>query len=146
MSINISGFGTSILIVSVPTFTAGFTVTQFSDDGDPIDFPSQTIRNTGMGANGHLVSWSSPSPIMLTLNVIADTIDDENLSILAKNNQAVRGRRPISDVVTATVVYADGRTVLLANGCIAEATLITGMSTDTKKKTKTYTFAFESAS
>ena len=85
---DISGFDSRITIRASNTFPSGFTVTQFADDADPFDLPSQQVADKAMGLNGHLVTWSKANPIMATLNVIPDTEDDRNLAALVEANRA----------------------------------------------------------
>lgn len=145
MTQDISGFGTRIVIQASNTFPSGFTVTQSADDADPLDIPSIQIADKAMTLNGTLVTWSKANPIPMTLNVIPGTTDDQNMSVLLAANRASAGRRPARDVITATVVYPDGRTLRLMRGKITDGAMGNSIASAGRLKTKAYAFAFEDA-
>lgn len=140
---NISGFGLVVTLIASQTFPTGITLTQFSDDGDPLDLPSIQIADKGMGLNGDLVVWSKATPVPVTLNVIANTQDDVNLSIIAENNRVGRGKNSSRDVITMTIVYPDGSTVFLDPGLITDAMFGKSVASAGRYKTKAYAFTFE---
>lgn len=143
---DISGYGLRVTIKASRTFPAGFTITQFADDADPIDNPAVDTSGVAMGLNGDLVSWGQAQPIGLTLNVIPGTEDDRNLRVLGNANVTSKGSRPARDVITATVSYPDGRVEQLVNGVITNFVRVTGVASGGRQKTTPYVFAFESAS
>lgn len=140
---NISGFGLSVQINADVTFPSGFTVTQFADDGDPFDFPSIQIMDKAMGLNGDLVTWSVANPIMVTINVIPDSEDDRNMSILLEANRVGRGKNSARDVVSMVGIYPDGSTVALSEGVITDGMPSSGVASAGRKKSKAYSFSFE---
>lgn len=140
---DISGYGLRVQIRASVTFPQGFTVTQFADDADPIDNPSTELAQVAMGLNGDLVSWASAQPHQLTLNVIPNGTDDANLAVVAQRNITGRGQRPARDLITAVVLYPDGRQVTLARGRIISAILAPGVASGGRIKTRPYGFAFE---
>ncbi len=143
MGKDISGQGLSINILSVPSFPAGFVVTQFADDADPLDIPDIQLNETAMGLNGDMISWNTANPIPMTINVIPGSEDDINLAVLAELNRAGRGKITTKDKIVATVIYPDGFIVSLINGKITNAPATTSVQSAGRKKSKTYTFAFE---
>lgn len=143
---DISGFNTRVTIRASNTFPSGFTVTEFADDADPVDVPSQQIADKAMGLNGTLVSWAKANPIMATLNVIPDSEDDRNLAVLAEANRVGRGKSSAQDIITMTIVYPDGGTRTLSNGIITDAPLSTSIASAGRRKSKAYAFAFEGVS
>lgn len=143
---DISGFNTRITIRASVTFPQGFTVTQFADDGDPVDTPSQQIADKASGLNGDLITWSKANPILATVNVIPDSDDDRNLAALAEANRVGRGKQSARDVITLTIVYPDGGTRTLTPGAMTDAPLATSVASAGRRKTKAYAFAFEGAS
>ncbi len=78
---DISATGLSLIIQASKTFPAGIPITTFSDEGDPLDLPTVNITQTAVDINGNLVSWSSPTPQTVTINVLAGSEEDENLAI-----------------------------------------------------------------
>ena len=143
MAENISGFGLKIQIVASVTFPIGFTVTQFSDDADPFDVPSQQIADTGMGLNGDLTRWSMATPTAVTLNVISGSNDDSLLSFLFEANRVGKGKLGTNDVITMTGIYPDSSIITLTNGVLTNAMPGKSVSTSGKQKSKAYVFAFE---
>lgn len=65
MSVDVSALGIKATIVAVPSYPVGFTLTQFADDGDSINVPDMTVMQSGMGVNGDLVVWRTPTPARL---------------------------------------------------------------------------------
>jgi len=145
MTIDASGFGTTINIQASQTFPAGIEITRFADDADPIDMPQLQINDKAMGVNGDLVKWSKANPIPLTIAVLPNNEDDDNLQVLAMSNRAVRGRRPVRDIITATITYPDGSVVRLLRGIITDAPIGKSVASAGRIKTNSYVFAFEDA-
>jgi hypothetical protein len=143
MSINASGFGTQVQIHAVPTFPAGFTVTNLPDDADPVDVPSTQINDKSMGLNGDLVTWSKGNPLPVTINVLPNSESDINLAILAEANRVGRGKLSANDVITLTVIKPDGSTATYINGKITDAMFGDAIASSSRLKTKPYAFAFE---
>ena len=143
---DISGFGLRIVLVASVTFPQGITLSQFADDGDPFDNPSQQIADKATGLNGDLITWSKGNPIPATINLIPGSEDDRNMSVLLEANRTARGKTSSRDVITMTVLYPDGRTDTLTNGKLTDGPVSTGISSAGRKKTKPYVFAFEDMS
>lgn len=143
MTTDISGTGLSILVRASNTFPAGFTVTQFADDADPFDLPALEIASTAMSVNGELVTWSSPQPIIPTLNVIPGSEDDNNLSILFEANRAAGGKTVARDIITMVAVYPDGSTVTVSGGKMTSGFPGKSIASAGRMKSKAYTFAFQ---
>lgn len=143
MAQDISGFGLKLWIIASSTFPAGFPVSQFADDGDPLDIPSLQIADTGMGINGDLVKWSKPAVVKVNISVIPGSTDDINLGILYDANRVARGKRGARDVITMTGIYGDGRTVVMTEGIITDGMPTDSVASAGRLKTKTYSFTFE---
>jgi len=142
---DISGFGLRLNLRASVTFPAGVTITQFADDGDPLDIPSQQVADKAMGLNGDLIVWSKANPILVTINVIANSDDDRNLSVLLNANRVGKGKRSARDVITFTGIYPDNRQVTLTQGKITDGMVANSVASAGRLKTKAYMFAFESA-
>lgn len=140
---DISGFGLIVGLVASVTFPAGITITQFSDDADPVDISSIQIADKAMGLNGDLLTWARAVPVPCTLNVIPNSNDDLNLSILAENNRVGRGKTSNRDVITITITYPDGSTVFLDPGVMTDAMFGKSIASAGRMKTKPYLFTFE---
>jgi len=140
---DISGFGLRVILRASNTFPMGVTLTQFADDADSLDAPSQQIADKAMGLNGDMVTWGKPNPIGLTLNVIPDTEDDRALSVLFEANRIGRGKQSARDVITLVAIYPGGRTVTYTPGKITDGIAGRPVASSGRMKTKPYTFAFE---
>ena len=143
MSYDISGFGVEARIVATTTFPTGFAVTEFPDDADPIDIPSQQIADKAMSLNGDLVTWSTANHIPATFNVIPGSEDDLNMAVLLEANRVGQGKSSARDVVTAVITTPDGRTLTLTNGRITDGPVSNGIASSGRFKSKAYQFAFE---
>ena len=143
MSYDISGFGVEARIVATTTFPTGFAVTEFADDADPIDIPSQQIADKAMSLNGDLVTWSTANHIPATFNVIPGSEDDLNMAVLLEANRVGQGKSSARDVVTAVITTPDGRTLTLTNGRITDGPVSNGIASSGRFKSKAYQFAFE---
>ena len=140
---DISGFSIQITIVASVTFPAGFTVTEFADDSDPIDTPSQQLAATAMTLNGDLLTWSTANPIPLTLNVIPQSEDDTNLAILAEANRVGQGKASAGDIITLSAVYPRGSATVFSGGAITDAMISNSVANAGRMKSKAYAFMFE---
>lgn len=143
--IDISAYGLSITITASNTFPQGITITEFADDGDPIDTPSQQVKDTAMGLNGRLMAWSTANPIVRTVTCIPGSDDDRNLQVLLEANRVGQGKRSVNDVITMVTTYPNGRTETCTQGTITEGMIGQSVASAGRLKTKSYTFAFENA-
>lgn len=143
---DISAYGIRVQIVASVTFPAGINITQFADDGDSLDVPSQQIADKAMGVNGDLITWSKANPIVTTLNVIPNGEDDRNLQVLLEANRVARGKRSARDVITMTAVYPDGTSRTWSSGAITDGIPGNALASSGRMKTKPYQFAFENTS
>lgn len=140
---DISANGLEIIVKGSVTFPSGFSVTQFADDSDPFDLPDITIADTGMGVNGDLVSWTTPTPIEMNVSVVPNSDDDANLAILFEANRAGKNKRGAKDKITITGIYPDGKKVTLTNGVIISGAPANSGTSSGRMRSKTYGFRFE---
>lgn len=140
---NNSGNGFFGQLVANVTFPGGITLTHFADDVDPFDAPSIQITDSAMGVNGDLITWAKPNPIKLTFGVIAASEDDDFLQVLFEANRPGRGKFVTNDVITLSIIYADGRTITFTQGRITDGMPATSVASSARFKTKTYGFVFE---
>lgn len=138
-----SAIGVSVRCLASSTFPSGFTITAFADDADPFDLPSMDIAQTAMNVNGDLVTWSSPTPIEITLNVIPNSEDDQNLSAVFEANRAGKNKMHARDSITLVASYPDGSSLTLSNGKMTSGTPASSPSSDGRVKSKAYSFAFQ---
>lgn len=143
MTVDISGTGFKINLIASNTFPSGVTISQFADDGDPFDTPAIQIADKAMGLNGDMVTWSTPVPLEVTINVIPDSEDDANLSALAEANRVSKGKSSARDVITAVAIYPSGKVRTFSQGKLTNAVPANSIASAGRLKTKPYTFAFE---
>lgn len=140
---NISGNGLIVNLQASVTFPVGFEITQFADDADPFDIPTQTISETAMGLNGDMVVWTALSPIEISISVIPNSDDDKNLSTLFEANRGGKDKRVAKDVITLTGIYPDNKKIQLVNGAIISGNSGLSIASAGRMKSKTYVFRFE---
>ena len=116
---------------------------------DPFDLPAIQLADKAMGVNGDLIVWAKANPIIITLNVIPDSVSDLALAVLAEQNRTARGKRSARDNITLTRIFAVDSVgqvrapLVLTEGRLTDAPGGTGVASSGRKKTNAYTFAFE---
>lgn len=146
MATDISAFGIRLRLIASTTFPVGIDITQFADDGDSLDMPSQQIADKAMGLNGDLITWSKANPLNLTINVIPNSDDDRNLSVLLEANRVARGKFGSRDTITLTAIYPDGKSITWDEGRITDGIPGLALASSGRMKTKPYIFTFENLS
>lgn len=142
--INISGTGTSVIIVALQSFPVGFNLTHFADDIDPIAAEETETTGIEMLYDGSLFAFDKASPIMVTFGVIAGSSDDINMKILLASRKSNVSILPFPDITSAVITYPDGGRVVLSNGTILKGPLVDTIQSPGRKKGNAYTFAFNS--
>lgn len=140
---DVSATGLALVVQASKTFPSGIFITQFADDADPLDLPAVDVAQTGMDINGNLVSWSTPTPQTVTINVLAGSEEDQNLAILLEANTAKKGRRHAGDIITMVASYGDGSTTTARNGKITNGSRGNSAASAGRLKSKQYTFVFQ---
>lgn len=140
---DISGFGLSVTIIASKTFPAGFTVTQFADDSDPFDNPDIDILSEAMNVNGEMVTWLTPQPLTINLNMIPNTEDTKNLDILFDANRAAYKKSVVRDKITIVANYPDGSKKVLSNGRPKNYAPASSVASAGRFKSRHYAFVFE---
>ena len=144
MAQDITGAGTVVNLIASNTYPAGLTITQLADDTDPMDFASIAIADKAMGANGDLITWAKATPLPMTLSVVAGSIDDQNLEILANANRVSQGKASANDIINVTIIYPNGSVKSFFGGRITDAMFGNSIAGNSFRfKTKTYVFAFQ---
>lgn len=141
--IDISSTGLTVTLIASTTYPSGITITQFADDGDSFDFPELTIAEKAMDINGGLVTWSKPSAIDVTMNIVPSSDDDVNLTLLGDMNRVGKGRRSALDEITIVVVYGDGTTKTLSGGKMTKYMPSGSATSAGRLKSKSFGFTFE---
>lgn len=140
---DVSASGFTLALFATKTFPASTLITQFADDADPFDMAAVAVAETAMDINGNLITWSAPTPQEITINVLAGSEEDKNLSIILEANLAKRGRRPAGDVITIVASYANGDVLTARNGKITQGIRGSAIASAGRMKSKTFTFVFQ---
>lgn len=143
---DISAIGLSMRLIASRTLPTGITITEFADDSDPFDLPSMDIATPAMNINGDLVVFSAPTPIQITINLIAGSQADENLAIIFDANRPGRNKRHAGDIITLVKLLPDGGSLSLTDGKIISGTPGISVTSGGRYKAKTYGFAFQGLS
>lgn len=141
--INISGYGLGMRLVASNTFPQGITIKAFADDADAADAPDMTISDTGVGLNGDLVVWNRANALEVGVNVIPFSEDDINLDILANANRVGKNKASARDVISIVMDYPNGGKVTLTRGVIIVGSVVPGIQSAGRIKTRQYRFRFE---
>jgi hypothetical protein len=141
---NITGSGTVVVLQASVTFPLGLTISQFADDADPLDVAALQIADSAMGLNGDLLIWAKANPIQMTLNIIPETPDEQNLNILGDANRVGQGKVTAGDVINATIIYPDGSITALTGGVLKSYQPGNSIASSMRLKTKSYVFEFQS--
>jgi tail fiber protein gp32 len=143
MTTDVSGFGSQVQVKASNTYPQGFVISQFADDADPFDIPSMQIADKAMGLNGDLIVWSKANPLMITINVVPNSEDDVNLSVLLEANRVGKGKTPARDEITIVAAYPNEGTLTLTGGIITDGAPGNSIASAGRLKSKAYQFAFE---
>ena len=143
MAHDISFFGTQVSLTASFTFPNGISISQFADDGDPLNITEMKIGDAAMSVNGTLVAWRKPAVIMIDMNIIPNSEDDKNLQILFDNNRLSKNHSSSNDVLTITCAFPDGTTATYTGGIMLQGLAGNSGASSGRFKSKKYQFAFE---
>jgi len=140
---DVSATGLSLTISASVTFPSGFTFTEFADDADGWDAPAIDIATTAMNLNGDLIVYSSPVPLLRTVNAIPGSPGQRNLAIIYEANRVAKGKRSARDIITVVANYPDGSTETLSLGKMTNGMPGKSVASAGRIKSQAYTFAFQ---
>lgn len=143
MNGEIGGFGLVITLRASNTFPVGLVVEQFADDADPFDFPDIQVADVAMGLNGDLLTWSKAVPLPVTLSVVPESDDDNNLAVLLAANRVGKNKQSARDVITLVGQYPSGYIVTLDHGKLTNGSISNSIASAGRMKSKQYKFAFQ---
>lgn len=143
MNGEIGGVGLVVSLRATATFPAGVIFEQFADDADPFDFPDIDIAEVAMGLNGDMVSWSKAKPLPVSISVIPESNDDNNLAVLLAANRVGKSKTSALDQITLVGRYPSGAIVTLSAGKLLGGSVGNSVNAAGRMKSKTYKFAFQ---
>lgn len=138
----VGGFGTTVSILAMKTFPAGFVLSKFADDVAPIEFGETQIADHEFLVDGGLFSFETSSAVTVKIGVIAGTEDDENLSILFNANKSIFRVGGIPDLMVMTINYPHQAPIVLNAGYMRTGRAGTTISETGRGKGKIYEFVF----
>lgn len=127
------------------------TLTQFSDDGDPIATQQAQIADGKRTMNGELVTWSTPVIYGITFTLIPGSNDDRKLRAKlyyhAMRNASAPRLEALVESLVITHYAGDGsdlyESVEFKDGRMREGTPVVGSNADGKALPSTYSFMFK---
>ena len=140
---DVSFLGSKITVIAVPTFPQGIPIEEFPDDADPINFENIDLTKYAVGVNGDLISWDVANVIPCEINVIPNSEADKNLDILATACRPAKNKVAIKNDITLVVAEVNGKITTYTGGKIVNVPTGNSASSDSRIKTKTYTFVFQ---
>lgn len=130
-------------------------ITEFSDEGTPIDIPALEVAAGSMNLNGNLVTWTKPNPINVSFTLIPGSDSDNNLrsflsAVSIGGKGASVGEAYITSMVLTVPAYTNGstnnkndKTFTFTNGRLISGQPAIGSNNDGKSSPSTWTFMFE---
>lgn len=140
--IDVSGFGTGIVIIALESFPMGFSLSQFADDTDPIAAKDVEPIGYEMLYDGNLFSYDKAAPVEVSVALIPGSDDDINCKILLQNKKGAKSVLPLPDITSMVITYPDGGRVMLTSGTIVKGPLVDSITSNGRRKSNVYTFVF----
>jgi len=149
--IDLSFTGGSITIKSGVTGATNIPVTEFSDEGSPIEVDEIEVAGYAINLNGLMIRWRKPAAYVAKVTVIPGSDNDESLTKLLNAAHITKGAtlEPIANLKVTMEVSAPGingaasRTWTFEEGCIVSGSPAVASDAEGKMQAKTFTFAFE---
>lgn len=144
-------------------YIKGNIVLEFSEEGQPVDFPDLETCGYAMNMNGILTTWTRAQPVQFNLTVIPGSVSDKRLrTLLYAGQMGGREGKPINqssvyisnailevpEITTdGGVVRSAGRTkFILSEGKLTRGKPVIGSNAEGKMQPQSYGFVFESVS
>lgn len=140
--IDVSAFGTGIMVLSTASFPQGFSLSQFADDEDPLNVEQVEVSGFEKLYDGSIFIFDKTSPILLSVAVMPNSDDDINLKILMQMRKSSPSLLPLPDTTSMVITYPDGGRVILTNGGLISGALADSITTQGRKKGNVYHFVF----
>lgn len=131
-------------------------ITEFSDEGTPIDVPALEVAAGSMNLNGNLVTWTKPAPVQISFTLIPGSESDNDLrSFLRAVHVGGKGKTVgnayIESMVISVPIAASNsatnkktyKSYDFKNGRLLSGLPAFGSNSEGKASPSTYTFMFE---
>ncbi len=142
MTVNVSGFGTKITLVSTVTFPYGFQLSAFSDDVDPIDIEDYQAADHEMLLDGGMFPFQTANPIKATIRLIPNSDDDENMKIIMEAARVKQNIISLPDFIILTINYPDGSVLILSKGYIRKGPIANSIQSAGRMRSGSYELVF----
>lgn len=146
MSHDISAFGIGAYLIADQSLPLGYYINAFADDSDAITFEALTVNNVEIDLNGKLFSAFEAHPVVVTISVIPQSIDDQTMRMLLNANHVSRYQNAVGDTLTLTVKYPDFSVLTLRDGRMIGGPSGLGAKAEGRYITNTYTLHFADVS
>lgn len=145
---DISGFGTGVTVVSLSTFPAGFQLSKFADDQDPIKVEDVEVIGYETLIDGSLFTFTKAAVALISVSVIAGSDDDINMKILLQTSKGSAANAVsaggLSFDTSLVINYPNTGMVMFTNGSIVKGPPADTVQAAGRMRGNTYTFAFGS--
>lgn len=144
--IDVSAFGTSVIVVALNSFPLGFSLSEFADDvPDPLSVEATETTGYEMLYDGKIFFYDKASPIKVNVSVISGTRDDINLKVLLQARKGGVSLLPLPDITSIVITYPDGGRVVFSAGSMVSGPFADSLAAIGRRKSNTYTFIFGAA-
>lgn len=156
MAKDISAVGAKIVFSNLTGYSDALTVSEFSDEGTPFDFPDVDVSTNAKNLNGEMISSRTPSVIPFSITVIPGSVADIRLRealaralIRPANNKPedVQYIRTVTVTMPNVVTTSDSTTISNRNSVTLKTVRIksgpTGPSTSSEGRMSPRTYSFE---
>lgn len=139
---DISIFGLKARLTASVTFPSGIDISQFADDGDPLESPDLEIASMAMGPNGDTITWSRPELIGVGFTVIPQGEDAVNMTALVDANRVSKGKTSARDTITMVWTYPNGMVVTCSDGKVTTGPVIQSGTSAGRAKSQRFEVRF----
>lgn len=157
--IDVSMAGASIILKSKNGLVVSNPITEFADDGNPVDIPNLEVAGGNMNLNGLLVTWTKPNPVQISFTLIPGSDSERALhKFLAAVHVGGKGST-VGEAFIESLVYKyptpnsqrsttgkNTNTITFSNGRLLSGPPAVGTNNEGKASSTTWTFMFESFS
>ena len=134
-------------------------ITEFSDEGTPIDIPALEVAAGSMNLNGKLVTWTKPNPVTVSFTLIPHSNSDKSLRSFLRAVHIGGKGETVGDAFISSMIITvpspknesstrqkDKSEFTFTNGRLLSGQPAIGSNAEGKASPSTYTFMFESVS
>lgn len=151
MAIDISAVGSK---VEIHAGGKVIRITQFSDEGTPFECADVDLSENRKNLNGQMISSRTPSVYVVSVTVIAGSVEDKELAEIAQKSAIMPGSvQPISSIIVDKIALSIPNINMSGEGAVASMNYVwcvgrmksapTGPSTSAEGRLAPRTYSFE---